>query len=186
MQYSQEWKSRREIPNPSIKDAADQYDQARLILKKNPPGIGVLLPMMNAAGMAIELYLKCLAAEVIHIPEQNAFRPDMPEIDEVQSYSVHAKANAGGHKFNLILDEIEDDIRCRLESSYGATTERSLREDLSKIDGILVKSRYPYEPQNDPTDINFQILMSLSAFLRCFVANLEPRETIQWKDKTAT
>ena len=31
--------------------------------------------MMNAAGMAIELYLKCLAAEVIHIPEQKTDTP---------------------------------------------------------------------------------------------------------------
>ena len=183
MQYPQEWESRREVPNPSIKDAADQYEQARLILSGHPPGTGVLLPMMNAAGMAIELYLKCLAAEVIHIPEQ---KTDTPEIDEPQSYSVHAIANEGGHEFNLILDQINDDIRCRLEYSYKAKTDRSFREDLSTIGGVLVKSRYPYEPQNDPTDINFQILMSLSAFLRCFVANLEPRETIQWKDKTAT
>ena len=186
-QHPQEWKSRREIPNPSIKDAADQYEQARLILNKHLlPGTGVLLPMMNAAGMAIELYLKCLAAEVIHIPEKNVFGTGMPEIDKMQSYKVHAKANEGGHKFNLILDKIEDSIQCRLESSYGAKAERSFREDLSKIDGVLVKSRNPYEPENDPPSINFQTLMSLSAFLRRFVANLEPRETIQWKDENTT
>ena len=29
---------------------------------------------MNATGMAIEFYLKCLTAKIIHVPEQDIFR----------------------------------------------------------------------------------------------------------------
>ena len=61
--FPQEWESRREIPNPQIRDVADQYEQARQILSMQPPGTGILLPLMNTASMAIELYLKCLAGE---------------------------------------------------------------------------------------------------------------------------
>ena len=52
--YPQEWRSRREIPNPRIRDVADQYEQARLLLSTQPPGTGILLPLMNVAAMAME------------------------------------------------------------------------------------------------------------------------------------
>ena len=37
---------RQEIPNPQILDAADQYEEARKLLAEQPPGSGVLLPLM--------------------------------------------------------------------------------------------------------------------------------------------
>ena len=182
----QEWESRREVPNPSVKDAADQYEQARLILSRNPPGTGVVLPTMNAAAMAIELYLKCLSAEVIHVPEEEPIKTGIPNIDEVKSYRVCAQAKAGHHDFKRILCGIEDDIQRHLEDSYKAETNRKLQDDLSLICDALTKSRYPYEPCQDPPDGDFQALMFLSPFLRSFVNNLEPRETIRWKNKAAT
>ena len=181
----QEWESRREVPNPLVKDAADQYEQARLILSRNPPGTGVVLPTMNAAVVAIELYLKCLSAEVIHVPEE-PIKTGIPNIDEVKWYRVYAQANAGRHDFKLILCGIEDDIQRHLKDSYKAETNRELQDDLSLIRDALTKSRYPYEPCQDPPDVDFQALMLLSPFLRSFVNNLEPRETIRWKNKAAT
>jgi hypothetical protein len=34
------------------------------------PGRGVLLPLMNVAAMAVELYLKCLSAELEFTPNR--------------------------------------------------------------------------------------------------------------------
>ena len=170
--YPQEWKSRREIPNPEIRDAADQYQQARRILGKQPPGTGILLPLMNNAAMAIEPYLKCLADEVIHVPES----------DELQSFEVYAQANTGGHRFTAILLAIDEDVRNTMESTYVKATDRELKHDLTTIEEALVVSRYPYEPDKDLSRISLQTLMSISEFLQSFVAGLEPRQSIQWKD----
>ena len=175
--HPQEWNSRREIPNPQVKDTADQYEQARLILSDQ---LGVVMPIMNVAGMAIELYLKCLAAEIIHIPEDDGIRTGNPEIDDVKSSRVHALANTGGHNIRDILCEIEGNIRGQLESSYEAATKRKLQDDISKISDVLVISRYPYESENDFSSVDYKILMSLSAFLKHFVDRLEPTEVIRW------
>ena len=171
-EYPQDWRSRREIPNPQIRDAADQYEQARLILSRQPPGTGVILPRINAAAMAIELYLKCLAGEVVHVPEG----------DDLQSTVVHAQASTGGHKFTRIFCEIEEDVRCQMESTYVKNTNGELRHDLDTIEDAFVVSRYPYEPDMDLSRISLQTLASIAEFLQNFVASLEPRETIQWSD----
>ena len=170
--YPQEWRTRREIPNPQIKDSADQYEQARQILAEQPPGAGVLLPLVNNAAMAIELYLKCLAGEAIHVPES----------DEPQSCVVYAQANTGGHQFTTILCTIDEDIRRQMESIYVKATHRQLKHDLSTSESALVVSRYPYEPDMDISRVSLQTLMSIAEFLQSFVASLEPRETIQWSD----
>ncbi len=38
------WSKRQEIPDAQVLDAADQYEEARKLLAKQPPGSGVLLP----------------------------------------------------------------------------------------------------------------------------------------------
>ena len=184
--HPQEWERRREIPNPQIKDVADQYEQARLILSTQPPGTGVLLPLMNAATMAIELYLKCLAGEVVHVREEDGLKTGIPEIDEIQSDRVYAQANTGGHNFGKILCAIDEDVRCRMESIYVNATGRELNHDLRTIDDALVVTRYPYEPNNDLKRISLKSLMSISEFLRYFVASLEPKATIQWRDDSSS
>ena len=170
--HPQAWKTRREIPNPQIRDAADQYEQARRLLENQPQGMGFLLPLMNSAAMAIELYLKCLAGKVIHVPERYG----------LGGYVVHAQANTGGHKFTTLMCAIEEDVRNLMESSYTKATGKELKHDLGTIEETLVVSRYPYEPDKDPSRVSLQTLMSISEFLQSFVAHLEPRETIQWKD----
>ncbi len=170
--HPQEWKTRREIPEPQIRDAADQYEQARKILRMQPPGTGVVLPMMNAAAMAIELYLKCLAAEVIQVPE--GANP--------QASCVYAQASTRGHKFIKMFCRIDEDIRSQMEAVYFKATGRELEHDLGNIEDALVVTRYQHEPGMDVSRISLRTLASISEFLRSFVACLEPRETNQWKD----
>ena len=104
----------------------------------------------------------------------------------MKSYGVYAQANAGSHNFNLILCGIENDIRRCLEASYEAETNRKLYDDLSRVGGVLARSRYPYEPENDPTSIDNHTLKALSPFLKSFVDNMESRETIRWENNAAT
>ena len=170
--HPQEWKSRREIPDPQIRDAADQYEQAHKILRMQPPGTGVVQPMMNAAAMAIELYLKCLAAEVIHVPESA----------NPQASHVYAQASTRGHKFIKMFCTIDEDIRSQMEAVYVKATGRELEHDLGTIEDALEVTRYPYEPGMDLKRISLPTLASISEFLQHFVASLEPTQTIQWKD----
>ena len=166
----QEWKSRREIPNLEIKDVADQYEQARLILSRQPPGSGVVQPMINVASMAIELYLKCLDAEVIHVPEGKG----MP------GFLEYAQPRTVGHSFTKIFRGIDEDLRCRMESAYADLKGREFDQDLSMIEDTFVTSRYPYEPEMDQPCIYSQTLASIAGFLQSFVAGLETKEAIEW------
>jgi len=55
-----------EIPNSQIKDAADQFADGAKLLHGLPPFSGVLLPTVNAAIIACELYLKSLNAKTAY------------------------------------------------------------------------------------------------------------------------
>lgn len=169
---TQEWKSRRKIPDPQIRDAADQYEAARQLLEEQPPGLGVLLPLMNTAAVAIELYLKSLASETVHVPCD----------DGLGGHMVHSEPAIRGHILVQLFDKIQDDVRYDLAQAYekNKSASGSLRDDLAQLEGAFMRTRYPFEPKADLSVIDLKGLMSLSSFLRKFVVALEPRETIQW------
>ena len=104
MKRQQEWKSRKEIPNPQIKDVADQYDAARRILLNQLPDSGVLSPLLNVSAVAIELYLKCLSAEVKHTPLD----------DDLETYIVSAQPISKSHALVCLFDA--DSKRCQMRS----------------------------------------------------------------------
>ena len=82
------WRKRQEIPDPQILDAADQYGEACKLLDEQPPGSGVLLPLMNTAAIAVELYLKCLSAELIYVEDDQ-----MPEVSRVYAEPARREHN---------------------------------------------------------------------------------------------
>ena len=173
MRHSQEWESRKEIPNPQIKDVADQYEKARRILFNELPGSGVLFPLMNSAAVAIELYLKCLSAEVVHVINN----------DFEKSATVYAQPPQAIHRLASLFNEIPDEIRCTLVEKFRKldnTGSECFEDTLGKIEGTLMYARYPYEPDNRFKS-DLKTVVTLSAFLHEFVAGLEPREWIQWK-----
>lgn len=174
----QEWKSRREIPDPQVRDAADQYEAAHELLSAQPPGSGVLLPSMNTAAVAIELYLKCLSAETLHVPTG----------DDSGCVTVHAApvlSGKKGHELTALFDKIPDDVRSELERAFQSATGDGCRDMLARCEGVFSASRYPFEAGMDLSSFHLPTLMRLSRFLRKFVAGLEPRETIQWRDPEA-
>ncbi len=172
MKSQQEWKSRKEIPNRQIKAVADQYDTARRLLNR-PPGSGVVWPFLNTSAVAIELYLKCLSAEVIHTPLD----------DDLETYIVSAQAISKSHHLVCLFDAIPDDVRCNLADAFkksNDTYSECFRNALGEIEETLTSTRYPYEP-NRCLKSNLKRLNSISAFLHEFVAGLEPRVRIQWQ-----
>jgi len=154
-------KKRRNFPDHQVRDAANQFDDARLLLEAQPPGSGLLLPLVNNAVVALELYLKSLGAIAVYTPS--------PEVS-----IVTAEAEVKGHGLILILESIPDDVRHSLEEAYTARyTDRVLRDDLKKCEGLFVASRYAFEG-NGSDSYPFVPLRNLCSFLRDFV----------WKMKT--
>ena len=73
----------------------------------------------------IELYLKCLAGEVVHVPEEDGLTIGIPEIEEIASDRVYAQASTRGHNFGKILFAIDEDVRSLLETTYVVATRRA-------------------------------------------------------------
>jgi len=165
------WKKRRKIPDPQVRDAADQFDDARLLLAAQPPGSGLLLPLLNNAVIALELYLKSLGAIAVYTPG-----PDSPGVS-----IVTAEAEVKGHGLIDILEIIPDDVRQSLKQAYAARhTGRALRDDLKQYEGLFVASRYIFEKGKSPDKYPLSSLMDLCSFLRDFVSRIEPFDRIEW------
>ena len=165
------WKKRREIPDPKVRDAADQFDNARLLLAVQSPGSGLLLPLLNNAIIAIELYLKSLGSIVVCTPN-----PGFPECS-----IVTAEAEVKGHGLIDILESIPDDIRQALEQEYAAKhTGRMLRDDLNQYEGLFITSRYAFEKGKSLDKYPLPTLMDLCSFLRDFVSKMKPFDRIEW------
>ncbi|CAD6365969.1 hypothetical protein SHEWT2_03859 [Shewanella hafniensis] len=162
---------RQEIPDPQVKDAAEQYFNAWKELYKLPPGSGVLLPLMNTATVAIELYLKCLCSEKIFTP-----------VDfEEGIFIVTAKPQKHGHDFIEIFKKIPESYRYELTKQYTSFFEnnsRNFEHIISELEGAFMQSRYPYEADFDVSKFNLQDLCNLCEFLSNFVSNLEVTDTV--------
>ena len=156
-----------------ILDAAEQYDDACQVLEKQPPGSGVLLPQLNTAAVAIELFLKSLSSKSIFVPLPNS-----------DGYRVYAEPESKHHNLVELFDGIPEDIRDELESRFSTSTltslASSLREMLGKYEGLFATSRYPFERNSDIQNYPRPPLMELSSFLRTFVRTLKPVDRIEW------
>ena len=169
---SSPWKERQEIPDPQVRDAADQFDDARLLLDAQPPPeSGVLLPLLNNAIVALELYLLCLSAVRIHTP--------------VSGFPGHSivtpEAKRKGHGLVSHLKSIPGDVRKLLEQEYkttpaGGTLEKALRQ----YEGLFAASRFAFEKGKKLDKYPLLPLMDLCSFFRGFVWRIEPFERIEW------
>jgi hypothetical protein len=169
-----EWKERQEIPDPQIKDAADQYEESRRILEAQGAASGVLLPLLNNSMVAVELYLKSLSGRKIYRPVENS--------DWSQ---VYAEPRKEGHVLEDLLAAIPDEFREPLEREFWERYSMKLPETLLSYEGLFKKSRYPYEEQSELGGYPLGPLMTCSAFLHGFVAQMQPVERIQWSDTLA-
>ena len=154
-----------EIPDPQVRDAGDQYDNARRILEAQAPGSGILLPLLNNSIMAVELYLKSLSASRVVRP--------MPHS---KWSKIYAKPKQRGHNLRELLDAIPDELRERLERGFRERHSGELVATLCSYEGLLSESRYAYEESCGLGRYPLGPLMTVSAFLRDFVANVNPLE----------
>lgn len=168
------WSKRQDIPDPQILDAADQYEAARKLLAEQLPGSGVLLPLMNTATVAVELYLKCLSAELIHIEDEQ-----VPKVSRVYAAPVQ------GHNLVTLLDAMPPDIGRSLinafDAEFGLRWDKDLRSVLRELEAAFKATRYPFEYGLDINHYNLDHLMRLAEFLSHFAKNLPPTEHIAWK-----
>ncbi|HYE76218.1 MAG TPA: hypothetical protein VEF04_22925 [Blastocatellia bacterium] len=168
------WRRRWEIPDAQIRDAADQYEAARKLLAMQPPFSGVLLPLINVAAVAIELYLKCLSAELVHTPDE-----DFPGC-----FIVSAAPTRWGHKLAPLFAEISDNLKRDLENAFQTerpnVAGRTFLETLKRCEGAFAESRYPFEHDKDISKYPLNDLMFISEFLSGFVSKLSSKEYIEW------
>lgn len=166
-------KFRQEIPDPQIKDAAEQFKAAADILIENPPGSGIVLPLINVSAMAIELYLKCLAAQNIYTPESDT---------ELSGYIVTSKPMEGSHKLVSLFNQINKQIKSKIEKEYAnnfSEDNYKFVEMLASLENSFVESRYPFEQNSDITRYSIRDLKRVYRFLDKFVANIKPLERIK-------
>ena len=168
---SSPWKKRRKIPDPQVRDAADQFDDARLLLDAQPPESGLLLPLLNNAVVALELYLKSLGAVTVHTPVSGFPGGSI----------VTAEAEVKDHGLIAILESIPDDVRQPLERANAARhPSRVLRDDLEQYEGLFVASRYIFEKGKSLDKYPLSPLMDLCSFLRDYVSRMKPFNYIEW------
>jgi hypothetical protein len=172
------WSKRQEIPDPQVLDAADHYEEARKLLAGPPPGRGLLLPLMNTAAIAVELYLKCLSAELIHVEDEQ-----MPEVSRV--YVAPAITSGQGHAFVALFNVIPPDVRCSLINAFDAEFRtrwnKDLQSVLAELEGVFLAARYPFEHGIDITGYNHDHLMGLADFLSRFARSFPQTDRIAWK-----
>jgi excisionase family DNA binding protein len=166
---AQPWHRRQEIPDPQVRDAADQFESARQLLFAH--GSGVLCPLMNSAAVAIELYLKCLSAEKVYTDAGGGWS------------MISAAPPEHTHVLTKLLDKVGGDLQDELDHAWRAEPTSgalSFRDALRQCEGAFDTSRYPFEPNSDLLKYPLQLLMGCSHFLQQFVAKLQTTETIQY------
>lgn len=166
-------KMRQEIPDCQIKDAADQFMNAWRLLEDKPPGSGVLLPLINTAAVAIELYLKCLSSKVIHTQNE--------KIDSM--FLVSAKPQQRGHTLVNIFKKIPEEYRLQITEKYTSSycdNYRNFEAVLESLEGAFQESRYPFEKDYEITKFKLNDIRNICLFLSSYVGHLEVKETVHW------
>lgn len=172
------WTKRQEIPDPQIRDAAEQYERAFKLLAKQPLDKVELLPLMNTAAVAVELYLKCLSARLIYVKDDQ-----MPAGSFV--YSQPAITGKDGHGLVGLLKAMPSELLRLLndifDADLGTGWNKNLQSVLEDLEGVFKETRYPFEPGSDITRYNLEHLEKLADFLGRFVRNLPLKDHIEWK-----
>ncbi|MBX5111980.1 hypothetical protein HJB51_29045 [Rhizobium lentis] len=152
------------IPDMLIVSVADRYLQAAVVLRSNPAANLLALPVINAAIIAIELYLKSLNATTVYskINDPDGFR------------QLHSKAMSRDHHLSGQYEDLDFDVRWKLEDSWRIADDfqfepRTLRLLLKEFDGVFQKTRYPFEENNGVDGVNIDRLVSLARFLKEFI-----------------
>ena len=129
------WESRKQIPDAQVLDAADQFETAAQVLWKARCADGMLLPFLNTSVMAVELYLKSLSSESVHVQQIDG------------GALVYAQPDVEKHPPSVLLNAVPKDIRLKMEKAYAKRPDAeglTLPARCKMYDSLLMASRYPF------------------------------------------
>lgn len=166
---------KKQIPDPQVKDVADQFFDAAEILWIRESG--VLIPAIINSVLAIELYLKSLNAySVIKSLEEYG--------NGVRGGLVTVEPETSRHELTKIFDVVEVPLRNEFETTYGQSRffkpGSSFRDCLSRYDDVFVKVRYIYEDSSSFRRVDISELQQLMKLTRAVVESV-PRNTVVLK-----
>ena len=162
------------IPDMLIVSVADRYLQAASILRFHVSATNLAFPVINAAIVAVELYLKSLNATTVYskINDPDGFR------------QLHSKAMSRDHHLSGQFEDLNFDVRSKMEDAWRDADDfqfepRTLRVLLREFDGVFQKTRYPFEQNNGVDGVNIGRLIDLACFLKTFIYDHE-QEFYAW------
>lgn len=174
-------RKRIQIPNRKIKSCAEQFKNAAELLYSQPPGSGVVLPLITNAVFAIELYLKSLNAQII-CSEEYSFNSL-----NIVGGKVSAKVNCRIHSLTKLFNSINKDIKKQLASYYKKSklfsTTTQLGTILKKYNKLYTKARFSFEKNQSVSGTSLTELIKLVNFLHAFVDRLQYKEYIEDEQK---
>ena len=166
---------KKQIPDPQVKDAADQFWAAAELLRAQLPRSGVLLPTIVNSVLALELYLKSLSSYSVI--------KDLKDYGNgVRGGVVTAKPEKSTHKLSELFDAADCWVRNDLESRYCQSTlcqsGKSLRDLFQRYDNVFVTVRYVYEDSESLRSVNLPELRQLAQFMKGAVETLPRKVTV--------
>ena len=100
--------------------------------------------------------------------------------DGLGGYLVTAKPIIS-HKLIALFEEIPEEFREDLGRASQIEFHLSFRAVLDQCEDVFAASRYPFEPDTKISKYPLELLLRCSEFLAKYVANVEPREYIEWR-----
>jgi hypothetical protein len=166
---------KKEVPDPQVKDVADQFFDAAEILWVAHSG--VLIPAIINSVLAIELYLKSLNAYSVIKNLQDYG-------DGVRGGLVTVEPETSRHELTRIFESLEGDVKIALETAFARssifTSGVSFKDCLRKYDDAFIKVRYVYEDSTSFRRVNNSELQQLMKLTRS-VVELLPCKTVVLK-----
>jgi hypothetical protein len=164
---------RQQVPDLSVRYAADQYEEGAQILWDVPPEAFVLIPFLSCSMIAVELYLKSLCSEMKFVPDTYG----------VGGFTVHSSPDEKSHNLAVLLDAMPQHVRANfLEafSTWPANEGQSFLDWCRPYQGLFMDSRYPFEHGAKISGLKLDRLLLLLAFLKDFVAGYPPEEWVEF------
>jgi hypothetical protein len=144
-----------EIPNPQVLDAARQFRDGFRLMIQQPPFSGVLLPALQCASIALELYLKSLSAHEVEVPDAISGSVS----------TIHARASAKSHKLEDLFGQVSPDTQQFIEEAFSRfprlTRSSSVGKVLEAHNEMFMASRYPFEPGSELSNVEIETLDEL-------------------------
>jgi hypothetical protein len=167
---------RKRIPDPQVKDTADQFWTAANLLRAQPPGSGVSIPEIINCVLALELYLKTVSSKSV-IKDLQVYRNSEGGI-------VTAQPEKWTHCLSKLYDVADEWVRTELDSGYSQSTlyqkGKTLRDLLQRYDNVFEMVRYVFEDSSPLHDLDIPKLYQLAQFMKGAVETL-PRKTTNLK-----